>query len=294
MRIKNLEHYSLYGYVFVLPAALYFCAVFLYPILLGLWNSFHTVNIIAGTRTFVAFQNYSRLFESTNFAKSVQITFRYLLVVVPTVTVLALLIAGTITGYRRQSFNVCSAIFFLPLVSSMVAAGMAWLWLLNPNLGLVNNLLHAININGRFLWFTSSDTALLSVEIVGVWTRFGLDVLILSTAVLGVPADLYESASIDGASEVRKFFGITIPLINPQIVMILTLETIFAVRSFGHINATTGGGPAGATKTVIVYMVKDLFHLNYGAACAVTVLVILFLFLISLVQRWLLRKEIQY
>ncbi len=294
MRIRNFGRYSWYGYAFVLPAVLYICAIFFYPIIVGLWNSFHTVNIIAGTRTFVQFQNYSRLFRSTNFSESVLITIRYLLAVVPTVTVVALVIAGTIAGYSRRLFNVYSAIFFLPLVSSMVAAGMAWLWLLNPNLGLVNNLLQALGMDGGYLWFTSSETALLSVEIVGVWTRFGLDVLILSSAVLGVPENLYESASIDGASETRQFFSITVPLINPQIVMVLTLEMIFAVRSFGHINATTGGGPAGATKTIVVYMVKDLFHLNYGAACAVTVLVIIFLFTVSLLQRQLLRKEVHY
>ena len=294
MRLRNFGRYSIYGYAFALPAVLYLCAIFFYPILVGLWNSFHTVNILAGTRTFVRLENYDRLFRSTNFIESVAITVRYLLAVVPTATALALIIAGTIAGYSRRLFDVCSAVFFLPLVSSMVAAGMSWLWLLNPNLGLVNNLLRAVGMEGRYLWFTSSDTALLSVEIVGVWTRFGLDVLILSSAVLGVPEDLYESASIDGASETRQFFSITIPLINPQIVMVLTLETIFAVRSFGHINATTGGGPAGATKTVVVYMVKDLFHLNYGAACAVTVLVILFLFAVSLLQRRLLRREVNY
>lgn len=295
MRLRaDWNRYSIYGILFVLPALVYFVAVFFYPLVLAFWNSFHRLNLISKESHWVGVRNYLKLFESQEFLSSVKITFQYVLLSAPTTFLFSLLLSVMIAGMRRRTFIIFSTIFFLPFVTSAVSAGMTWGWVLDPNFGIVNTILRALGMRHNILWLRSMKTALVSVALISVWMRLGFDVLIFTTGLLSISPSYYEAAQIEGASGAQKFFMITLPFLNPQMVMVMILELIFAFRAFGTINVTTEGGPGGATKTLMIYLMRDLFHYNFGAASALTVLVMVFLIGISVLQRVFLRRVVEY
>ena len=288
------NRYSIYGILFILPAFIYFLAVFFYPLILAFWNSLNRVNLISKEYHWMGFRNYARLFNSPDFYRSVKITFLYVVMSTPTTIVFSLLLSVTIVNMRKRAFLVFSTLFFLPFVTSAVSAGMIWGWILDPNFGIVNTILRVFGMKQNILWLRSAKTALASVALIGVWMRLGFDILIFTSGLLSISPSYYEAARIEGASSLQNFRFITFPFLNPQVVMVMILELIFAFRVFGTISVTTDGGPGGATKALMIYLMRDLLHYDFGTASALTVLMMLFLIAISVVQRILLRRVVQY
>jgi multiple sugar transport system permease protein len=126
------------------------------------------------------------------------------------------------------------------------------------------------------------------------WIRLPFGIMIIYGGMKSVSPDLYEAADMEGVNAFQRFFKITLPLVNPQIVLVLTLETIFAFRAFDQIFAATAGGPAGATQTLLIYMIQQLFTTDYGMASSLTVLLLVALFIISIAQQVLLRRTVEY
>lgn len=286
--------YSKAGFLFVLPSFIFFLFVFLYPLILCFVNSLFKVNFLMGTRSFTGFSNFEDLFSRKSFWESVLITLKFVVMSVPLLLIIDLYVANALAFLKGDLQNVLSTIVFIPFTISMISAGIVWDWLLDPNLGLVNNVLQSIGLDNTPLWLRDPRSALYSTLIITVWIRSPFGIMILLGGIQNVPQSLYEVAELDGAKESRKFFNITVPLINPQLIMVLTLETIFAFRAFDQIYGSTGGGPAGATRTIMIYLVKDLFTNNYGLASALTVVLIFTLFLISLCQQLFLRKNVDF
>jgi multiple sugar transport system permease protein len=279
------DRYSKYGFFFVLPSVAFFGFVFFYPLALAFWNSFRSVNILQGTSEWVGFGKFIKVVSHSGFQKSVVTTFAYVLMVVPALLVFSLVLSAIVVSLRRKIFgDVATAVFFLPVITSLVSAGIIWQWIFDPTLGVVNNVLGAVGIIHPPSWLQSPATALPTVAVIGFWARLGFDVVILVTAMNSIPGSYYEAAEIDGASRLQQFFRITLPLLNPQIFMVSTIEFIFAFKAFDQIFVTTRGGPSGATKTVMVFLLRDVFNNDYGAACAITVLLLCFLFTISFAQ----------
>jgi ABC-type sugar transport system permease subunit len=292
MKIQN--KYAIAGLFFVLPAFVYYLVLFLYPLLFCVINSFNKINIFAGTSTFLGFTNYTNLFARSDFYRSIKITLTYAVVTVPVLLITALWIANTLSGIKGRAASILTTMVFLPFMVSMVSAGVVWEWLFEPNLGLINNVLKVMHITDPPLWLRSTNTALISTIIVTIWIRSPFSIMILYGGILNVPEELYEAAELEGINPFRRFFQITMPLINPQLVLVLILETIYTFKAFDQIYVTTAGGPAGSTKTIMIYLIQDLFNQNYGMASALTVLMLLVLFVISLVQQLIVRKEVEY
>jgi multiple sugar transport system permease protein len=289
------DRYSKYGLFFVLPSFLYFCLVFFYPLLLAFWNSLHNVNILLRSSEWVGLEKFAKLFQHSGFQESVRITLTYVLMTVPIILVFSVSIAAIIVSLRRKIYaDIVTTIFFLPVITSLVSAGIIWQWIFDPTLGVVNNVLNAFNVRHSLSWLQDPATALPTVVIIGFWARVGFNVVIFVTAMNSIPDSYYEAADIDGASAWRKFTRITLPLLNPQTVMVLTIETIFAFKAFDQIFVTTKGGPSGATKTLMVYLLKDVFNNDYGAASALTVTILCFLFAVSFLQWKLLSSKVEY
>jgi ABC-type sugar transport system permease subunit len=252
------------------------------------------VDILAGSSLFVGLKNYRELFMRSDFLSSVAITLKFVVISVPCIMVFDMIIANLLAGKKGKSGSVLTTLSFLPFMVSMVSAGMIWDWLFDPNLGLVNTVLRFVGMNAAPLWLRSPSTALISVVIITLWIRAPFGILIFIGGIKNVPESLYEAADLDGVTPLQKFFRITLPLINPQMIMVLTLETIFAFKAFDTIYTATGGGPAGSTKTLMIYMISDLFNQTYGMASALTVLLLLVLFGLSLLQQILLRRTVEY
>jgi ABC-type sugar transport system permease subunit len=292
MKIQN--KYALAGLFFVLPAFVYYLLLFLYPLLYCVINSFNKINIFLGARTFLGFTNYTNLFKRADFFSAIRITLTYSVIAVPALLITALWIANTLAGIKSKASSILTTIVFLPFMVSMVSAGIVWDWLFEPNLGLINNFLKVIHITNPPLWLRSTNTALISTIIITLWIRSPFSIMILYGGIINVPGDLYEAAELEGINAFQRFFRITLPLINPQLLLVLVLETIYTFKAFDQIYVTTAGGPAGSTKTIMIYLIQDLFNQNYGMASALTVLILVVLFAISLIQHLIVQRRVEY
>ena len=257
--MKTKNKYSLAGFLFVLPSLLYFLFVFLYPLLLSFINSLCRVNLLLGSKDYIGFANFSNLLSRDYFWDSLLITLKFALLSVPIIMIVDLFVANKLASMKGTTGKVLTTISFLPFIVSMAAAGMVWDWILDPSLGLMNALLGAMGLP-QPLWLRSPDSALYSTLLITLWIRAPFGIMILMGGIQNVSQELYEAAALDGVTPMQKFFKITVPLINPQLIMVLTLETIFAFRAFDQIYTSTGGGPAGATRTLMIYLVKDLME----------------------------------
>lgn len=292
--MKTKNKHMLAGFLFVLPSFLYYIFIFLHPLLLSFTNSFSKVNLLLGTTTYVGLKNFKDLFARQAFWDSLTVTLKFALTSMPILIVVDLFVANKLSQCKGRFGKLLTTLSFLPFIVSMAAAGMVWKWILDPNFGIVNTILGWLGCENPPLWLMSTESSLYSTLPITLWVRCPFGIMILLGGIQNVPGELYEAADLDGATEKEKFFRVTLPLINPQLVMLVTLETIFAFRAFDQIYTSTAGGPAGSTRTLMIYLIKDLFQNNYGMALALTVLMLIFLFALSLIeQRWL-RKKVDY
>ncbi|MDR1576161.1 MAG: sugar ABC transporter permease [Treponema sp.] len=292
--MKIQQKYSLAGACFLLPSLAVYLCVFFYPLILCVVNSFGKVNLIMGSWTFNGLKNYTNLFRRADFIRSVQVTFRYVVMLVPALMVICLWVANTVSQMKSRASGISTTIIFLPFMVAMVSAGIIWDWVFDPNFGIVNTVLQFLGMAKPPAWLRSSETALISTVIITIWIRCPFSIMILYGGMRNVPEELYEAAEMDGVNPFQRFFRLTLPLINPQLVLSLTLDMIFAFRAFDQIYSATMGGPGGATRTVMIYLIVNVFIENYGMASAITVLALLFLFAISVLQQTLLKRVVEY
>jgi multiple sugar transport system permease protein len=292
--VKIQQKYSVAGVLFLLPSLIVYLCVFFYPLILCFVNSFGRVNLIMGSWSFNGFRNYINLFRREDFIRAVQVTLRYVVMLVPVLLVLCLWVANTVSRMKPKASAVSTTIIFLPFMVAMVSAGIIWGWVFDPAFGITNTVLRFLGMTNPPGWLRSSETALLSTVIITIWIRCPFTIMILYGGMRNVPEELYEAAELEGVNPFQRFFRLTLPLINPQLVLAFTLDMIFAFRAFDQIYSATMGGPGGATRTVMIYLIVNVFIENYGMASAITVLALLSLFVISVLQQTLLKRVVEY
>ncbi|MDY0388421.1 MAG: sugar ABC transporter permease [Methanolobus sp.] len=285
--------YKLSGYLFILPALFLFCVFVIYPAISSLYLSFRIISPFGDRSIFIGLKNYINLFQSNNYINSLKVTGIFVLYTVIIGLPFSLLISmflnlplKGISGFRT--------IFFLPLAISPVMAGVIWIFLLNPNIGLLNHLLSVIGLVGPS-WRTDPNWALPTVIIVTIWKQLGFNIIIFLAALQNVPLELYEAASIDGANSWRKFVKITIPLISPTILFLTITSVIQSFESFGAIDVLTSGGPANTTNVLVYALYKDAFvNFRTGYASAQAYIIFMILLLISVFQFKFMNKKVHY
>ena len=187
-----------------------------------------------------------------------------------------------------------TAMYFLPFSVSLVAAALIWQWLYDPVYGFLNHLLAAAGLP-PLNWLQSLDMVRPSLALVNVWVRLGFDTIIFLAALQAIPGEYYEAAAIDGASAWQAFRRVTLPLLNPQIVMVCILELIFTFKVFDTVYATTQGGPAGASQTVIMLLYDTAFKFfRLGDASVMAVFVFVTLLVVTLLQWRFFRRQVEY
>ena len=238
---------------------------------------------------------YEKVLTDSTFWKAVRNTVSLLLLSVPATVILALAVAlglNRIASLRWR--NVWAVMYFLPFAASLVAAALIWQWIYDPVYGFLNYVLWFVGIPPQ-KWLQSLVEVLPSLALVSVWVRIGFDTMIFLAALQSIPEEYYEAAAIDGAGPWRSFRYITLPLLNPQIIMVCILELIFNFKIFDQVYATTQGGPAGASQTVIMLLYDTAFkYFRFGDASVMAVFVFVSLLLVTLVQWRLFRREVEY
>lgn len=207
---------------------------------------------------------------------------------VPMNVILSLVLAALVNSKIRGS-KVFRLLFYLPSITSTVAASIVWLWLMNPAYGLLNEILNAFGLPDA-TWLSHSSTALISVTLITVWQGVGGNMIIFVAALQNVPQQLYEAAKLDGAGPFTMFFRITIPMLMPTMYFILTMTLIGAFQLYDQVYVLTSGGPANATLTPVYLIWQNSFGENAGAQAGYAAAQSFILFVIIMAVTFVIRR----
>ena len=277
-----------WAYVFLLPNVLLFLTFTIYPVFASFYYSLNEWNIHEAMK-FVGLANYQNLFKDPIFIKVLGNTFYYTAGIIPFQTALGLLIAIGL-NQKIRFMTVYRALYFVPVVTSMIAVSMVWQWMYQPEFGVINSLLRMVGIQGPN-WLFSKVWAMPAVILMSIWKNVGYSIVLYLAALQGVPESLYESAMIDGADAWRRFWHITLPLISPTTFYIIVLTVIGSFQSFDQIYVLTQGGPARATSVIVHYLYQNGFqYFSMGYAAAIAYVLFAILFIATLIQ-WRYRRH---
>ena len=292
-RHRSLEYRdSIWGYTFIMPMFLGFLAITIAPVIATFVLSLTNKNMMSKTTDFVAFQNYIKLFSDKTFRATLRQTLYFTALLLPLNIGLSLALASLLKDKFRGCGFFRTAVF-TPVVISAVVWGLLWRYIFQTDNGLINNILKLLGIKGP-AWLMNLKLAIPVSVFVTLVKGVGMNMMIFIGALLDVPPDYLEAASLDGASKRRQFFSITLPCISPSIFLVLIMTTINSLKVFGQIKALTNGGP-GTASYVMVYYIYQMGFTNYKFGYASAASVILFLMIVALtVLQWTLRKRWVY
>jgi multiple sugar transport system permease protein len=282
-----------YGYFFIFPTLLFFCVFVAFPLLFSFYLSFHSWNPLSDQRTFIGLDNYAELLRSESFIGSVANTLVFTVGVVGLTVVFSLLLACVLNQGLRGT-GLFRGIFYSPVVTSFVATGLVWLWLLDPGYGAVNHVLGLVGLP-RPGWASDPAWAMPTVILTFAWREVGYFTIVYLAGLQGIPESLKEAARIDGATAWQVFWRITFPLLLPTTMFVVVLGVIRATQiSFGLIYVMTGGGPVGATNVMVLYLYQQAFEFfRMGYASAVAYVLFAFIFVVTLLQFRVLERRAQ-
>ena len=288
MRLKARLADNITGWLFVLPVVLATLIFEVLPVFPNLYFGLHAWDGLTPMQ-WIGLGHYDTLINSSDFWESVEATLLYTVAVVPLTMVAGFLLALLI----HQQFPgnlIFRAIFYLPVISSVVATVLIWRFLLAPTSGLINlTLLNLFNIDGPSYFF-DIPWAMIVVVLFGVWTGMGYQMVIFLAGLKGIPSHLYEAAKIDGAGAVQRVRFVTIPLLTPVFFLLFIISTIAAVNVFTTILLLTTAGYGGAssvngTRVLVIFLYEEgLNHFRYGLASAVAVIVMTLVGILTLIN----------
>jgi multiple sugar transport system permease protein len=286
------------GWTFILPSVVLIGLFGLVPIVWGLILSFQRAGLISPDREWVGFENYARIVSDPKARQAAVNTIYYTMLFVPASILLALFVAHALNR-KIALIRFYRLAVFIPVVTSTIATGIMFLWLLDKNFGLANWLLDMIGV-GPFGFFEDPDQAMGALVLMTVWGWLGFDTIIYLAALQGVPQELIEAAAIDGASRWSSFWRITWPMLGPATLLLVVWSTISALQLFDEVFFVTKGGPLGRTSVVVFYVYRLAFEQGLGGlslagyAAAIAYVLFLVILVLTLAQFWLGRRVIHY
>ncbi|MCQ4211480.1 carbohydrate ABC transporter permease [Streptomyces longispororuber] len=267
--------------LFVAPAMIGFAVFLLWPTLRGIWLSFTRFNLLTPPE-WIGLANYERMINDPIFWGSLKVTVEYVFINIGVQTVAALAIAVLLQRLTQSSL--LRAVVLTPYLMSNVVAGIVWLWMLDTQLGIGNEIIAAVGID-RIPFLADETWAIPTIAMINVWRHVGYTALLLFAGLQAIPNDMYEAARVDGASEWRMFTRITMPLLRPVLAVVLIMTVIGSFQVFDTVAVTTAGGPANATNVLQYYIYGSAFgRFQFGYASAMSVALLVVLSVITVVQ----------
>ncbi|MEA4861577.1 L-arabinose transport system permease protein AraP [bioreactor metagenome] len=278
------------GIIFSLPFLVVYLAFMIYPLLSGLYISFFKWDILS-TASFVGLDNYRTLFSDEKFYSSLWHTLQFVLMTTPTLLIAGFVMALAITGTSPWK-GIMENVFFFPYIFSMTVVSTLWAWLMQKDWGIFNQVLITIGQN-PVSWLTNEKLAMWSVALTTLWWTAGFNMVLFGAGIKQIPKEIYESASIDGATYLQRVRHITIPLVSSTTVLCLILQIIASFNVFGQVYVMTGGGPHGTTRVLVQYIYETGFKFfKMGYSAAMSYILFLIILVVSILQYTLLgRKE---
>ena len=277
---------------FVLPSLIGVAAFLLIPVVIVLVLSFVQWNFLTPPR-WVGFANFSTMVQHDHIFHALLVSAYYVLWNIPFQTVLALALAMLLVR-KMPAMGLFRALYVLPYMSTPVAMAVVWSWLFNAQNGLINHLLLLTGVHGPD-WLGSTSTALPVVAMVNTWQYAGYNMLFFLAGLLAIPPQLYESASIDGASAFRQFTRITLPLLNSTMLFVLVTDIIGSFQIFDTVYVMTQGGPGNATNVINYQIYQTAFqNFDVGSAAAMSLVLFAVILVVTVIQFRFFRSRITY
>jgi multiple sugar transport system permease protein len=271
---------------FIAPAAVGFLVFYLYPTIRGIWLSFTEYNLF-GSPEFIGLDNYQNMVSDELFWNAMRVTLWYVVLNIGFQTVIALCLA--VLMHRLTRSTVIRGAILLPYLVANVVVALLWFWLLDYQIGIVNQFIEAIGLN-RIAFFGNENWAIPTIAFVNVWKHMGYTALLLFAGLQTIPPTVYEAAAVDGASEWKTFWRITMPLLRPVLVLVLIITVTGSFQVFDTVAVTTGGGPGNASRVIQVYIVERAFERSdFGYAAALSVVLFIILAIVAFAQNKFLR-----
>ncbi|PLR76464.1 sugar ABC transporter permease [Bacillus sp. V3-13] len=284
------------GYTFMTPALFVLLLFIIGPIFYIIFLSFHKVQLLGNiSYDFVAFDNFTRILDDTRAKIALWNTFKYVIIVVPCQTLLALILAATLNaGLKGQTFF--RIVYFLPTLTSSAVLTLIFMWMYNKE-GLINNVLDFIGLP-TYNFLGDPNIALNAIMIMNIWSTAPFFMVIYLAALQGIPDSLYEAAELDGANVFHKFWHITVPNLRPvtSFVAIMGLIGTFQLFDQSYIFSAGSGGPDNSTLTVVLLVYQYAFKTlgTMGYAAALSFLLALVILIATLLQRKFSKEESLY
>ena len=289
-RILESDHFS--GWALAFPAVFLIFVFGIVPIVWSALMSFQRTNLLSPPQ-WIGLANYRALPADPLFRQSVVHSLVYTALFVP-LSVAGGLFAAVALNRRIRGIFLYRTAVFVPVVVSTIATAIMFLWLLDPNFGLINFLLSKVGL-GPYGFFDSTSGALYSIAGMTVWGWIGFDVIVYLAALQGIPATLIEAAEIDGARTWSKFRHLTVPLLGPATLFLVVWSTINALQLFDEVYFLTRGGPGTATYVVVYYLYDLAFAQGIaGYAAAIAYVLLLAIMSLTLIQLWVGRRWVYY
>lgn len=248
---------------------------------------------------FIGLKNFVRILTGSEFPKVLQHTFTYLILYLPLI-LLTSLIEGLLLNQTFKGRGFFRTVFYTPVITSWVAAAVVWQWVLSGKFGLMNQMLAAIGIPGPG-WLASATWAMPGIVLAAVWKDTGYYALMILAALKSIDASYHEAAAIDGAGPVRRFFGITLPLISPTLFLLIIINVIYGLQVFDSVvimtanSAGGSGGPGGATTVFLERIYKYAFvQYKMGMASAYSWVLFVLILVFTAIQFGFQRKWVNY
>jgi len=282
---RSLEkHYSRQGWYFIGASILLFALFILYPIIKSVLLTFQSVK--GFNTSFVALENYKRLFQDEMFWTALKNTFLFLLIQVPLMLILAMLLASILNNKVLKGKSIFRTAIFLPCVTSLVAYSVLFKMMFATD-GIINNFLMAINVvNAPIEWLTDPFWAKIVIILALLWRWTGYNMMFFLSGMQNIPEETYEAANIDGANAIQKFFKITVPQLKPIILFTGITSTIGTLQLFDEPMNLTKGGPGTATTTISQYIYNQSFVYapDFGYAATISYAIVFIVLILSVIQ----------
>ena len=237
---------------------------------------------------FVGLANYREIFSEALFYKILLNTVVFAIATSVLGVIIPLVLACILNSKVRGSEFYKTA-YFLPFITPMIVIGVVWEWIFDPNIGLLNHVLH-LHIN----WLYDTHFAMPALIIVSVWKLIGYNMVIFLSSLAGISQSMFEAAKIDGANELQTFKNVTVPLLSPTIFFVVIITAISSFQVFDLIYLMTQGGPLNSTNVLVYAIYQNAFeYFNVGKASAIAYVLFVIILILTLVQ-WNLRKKLVY
>lgn len=280
------------GWLFIAPSFVHLLVFALIPIAYAFYLSLFKYHIFKSNPPFVGLGNYVMSFQEPRFWNALLNSFRYALMSVPAGLLVALLVA-ILVNQKLRGMTIFRTIFYIPAISSGVALAMLWIYVYLPDSGLLNVLLKRFGIDS-IDFLNKSEWAMPALVFMSVWTGLGPRMVLFLAGLVNIPQSLYEAADLDGSTQLRSFWSITLPMLMPTTFFVLVTSTIGALQIFTPVYVMTKGRPEYSTDVVGYHIYTEAWtNLNTGLASAKSFLLLAVIVVIALFQFGALQKRLE-